>query len=40
MHQSIHIIRDKNTKKIIKKNNITNRDLRFSILVPYDFKGI
>ena len=40
MHQSIHTLRDKKSKKIIEKKHISNRDLRFSVLVPYDFKGI
>ena len=39
MHQSIHTMRDKKSKKIVEKKHISNRDLRFSILVPYDFRG-
>jgi len=39
MHQSIHTVRDKKSKKITEKKHISNRDLRFSILVPYDFRG-
>ena len=39
MHQSIHTLRDKKSKKIVEKKHISNRDLRFSLLVPFDFIG-
>eukprot|EP01084_Bolivina_argentea_P009872 18425_1 len=39
MHQSVLVIKDKQTKNVIEKKHISNHDLRFSLLIPKQFNA-